>query len=247
MINLVSVAAANWLEMAQVHSVGQAVNNSKGGRRMPFRNRAEAGRRLAMALSSFRGQAVVVLALPRGGVPVAAEVAEALDAPLDLVLVRKIGAPGREELAMGAVADAGAPITVRNADVIAMLGIDEAIFDAARRRQLVEIERRRAAYLGEVRPLDLHGRVAIVVDDGVATGATTRAALRAVRALKPSQLVLAVPVAASDSLIELNDEADAVVCLEDYPNFGAIGFYYADFNQVSDEEVIEILTRFRPT
>jgi putative phosphoribosyl transferase len=214
---------------------------------MPFRNRTDAGRRLAAALSGYRGQSVVVLALPRGGVPVAAEVAEELDASLDLVLVRKIGVPGHEELAMGAVADAGEPITVRNSDVMSMLAVDEAVFDAERRRQLVEIERRRDAYLAGAEPLNLSGRVAIVVDDGVATGATTRAALRAVRARGPSQVVLAVPVAATDSLANLAQEADAVVCLEDYSDFGAIGIYYADFRQVSDDEVVEILGRFRPT
>lgn len=215
---------------------------------MPFRDRKEAGQRLAEALAVYRGHDVVVLALPRGGVPVAAEVAAALDAPLDLVLVRKIGVPFHEELAMGAVADAaGHPCTVRNADVIAMTGTDEATFDAVRTGQLQEIERRRAAYLGDRPRVDVAGRVALVVDDGVATGATTRAALRAVRRQGPAKLVLAVPVAPTDTLAELQAEADEVVCLEAYPEFGAIGLYYVDFRQLSDEEVTSILGRFPPT
>ncbi|TAJ69831.1 MAG: phosphoribosyltransferase [Phenylobacterium sp.] len=214
---------------------------------MPFRDRGVAGQRLAAALVGYRGRDVVVLALPRGGVPVAAEVAAALDAPLDLVLVRKIGAPFHEELAMGAVADAaGQPCTVRNEDVIAMLGVDDASFDAVRAGQLQEIERRREAYLGDRPRAELAGRVAIVVDDGVATGATTRAALRAVRRRGPAKLVLAVPVAPTDTLAELRAEADEVVCLEAYPAFGSIGFYYADFRQLADDEVTGILARFPP-
>jgi len=214
---------------------------------MPFRDRAEAGQRLAAALVGYRGRDVVVVALPRGGVPVAAAVATVLDAPLDLVLVRKIGAPFHEELAMGAVADAaGQPRTVRNEDIIATLGVDDETFDAARAVQLHEIERRRKAYLGDRPRAALAGRVAIVVDDGVATGATTRAALRAVRRQGPAKLVLAVPVAPTDTLAELRDEADEVVCLEAYPAFGAIGLYYVDFRQVSDDEVTAILARFPP-
>lgn len=211
---------------------------------MPFRNRVEAGRRLAAALRRFGGQPAVVFALPRGGVPVAAEIAAALAAPLDLVLVRKIGVPFHEELAMGAVADGGEPVTVRNEDVIGMYGIDEATFAEVRDGQLREIERRRRAYLGGRTPAPVAGRIAIVVDDGVATGATTRAALRAVRARGPAKLVLAVPVAPSDVMASLRSEADEVVCLEEHAAFGAIGFYYADFSQLSDGEVIDILARF---
>lgn len=215
---------------------------------MPFRDRTDAGRHLAVALSAYRGRDVVVLALPRGGVPVAAEVAAALGAPLDLVLVRKIGAPFHEELAMGAVADAAGQLcTVRNDEVIAMLGVDEATFDAVRAGQVDEIERRRAAYLGDRPRTEVAGRIAIVVDDGVATGATTRAALRAVRRERPAKVVLAVPVAPTETLAELRDEADEVVCLEAYPAFGAIGFYYADFRQLSDGEVTAALARFPPT
>jgi len=211
---------------------------------MSFRDRSDAGRRLAKALAGYKDRQPVILALPRGGVPVAAEVAAALNAPLDLILVRKIGVPFQPELAMGAVVDGGAPIIVRNEDVIRLAGIDESEFQAVCDEELAEIERRRQRYLGSRQRVDVSGRTAIVIDDGVATGATTRAALRATRMRKPKRLVLAVPVAPTDSLPALYGDADDVVCLEDHALFGAIGFYYADFSQVPDEEVIEILKRF---
>jgi predicted phosphoribosyltransferase len=211
---------------------------------MTFIDRSDAGRRLAQVLLPYRQRRPVVLALPRGGVPVAAEVAAVLDAPLDLVLVRKIGVPAQPELAMGAVVDGGSPIVVRNDDVIALAGIGEAEFRAVRDRELAEIERRRRLYLGDRRPVDAAGRTAIIIDDGVATGATTRAALRATRVRSPARLVLAVPVAATDTLAALRREADEVVCLEDHMSFGAIGFYYADFRQLSDREVKDIMARF---
>jgi putative phosphoribosyl transferase len=211
---------------------------------MAFSDRSDAGRRLAQALLAYRDRQPVILALLRGGVPVAAQVAAALDAPLDLILVRKIGAPMQPELAMGAVADGGAPIVVRNEEVIRLAGIDEAEFAAVRDRELAEIERRRRLYLGNRRPADVEGHVAIVIDDGVATGATTRAALRATRLRRPSKLVLAVPVAPTETLIALREEADDVVCLEDHESFGAIGFYYADFRQLSDQEVKDTVARF---
>ncbi len=211
---------------------------------MPFRNRSEAGRKLAVALAGYKDQEPTILALPRGGVPVAAEVAAALDAPLDLILVRKVGVPFQPELAMGAAVDGAAPIIVRNEDVIAQAGIEEADFKAVCDAELAEIERRRKRYLGHRERAEIAGRTAIVIDDGIATGATTRAALRATRMRKPKRLVLAVPVAPTDSLGELRQEADDVVCLEDHELFGAIGYYYRDFRQVSDEEVVEILRRF---
>jgi putative phosphoribosyl transferase len=210
---------------------------------MPFSNRVEAGRKLAQALAAYKDQRPVVLALPRGGVPVAAEIAKALDAPLDLVLVRKIGVPFQPELAMGAVVDGREPLVVRNEDVIELAGIGEAEFAAVRDRELAEIARRRKLYLGDRPHPEIKGHTAIVVDDGIATGATTRAALRAIRARGPRKLVLAVPVAPTQSLQELREEADDIVCLEDYEDFGAIGFFYADFRQISDAEVIDLLAQ----
>ena len=210
---------------------------------MPFTDRIDAGRRLAKALSGYKSEKPIVLALPRGGVPVAAEIATALDAPLDLILVRKIGVPFQPELAMGAVVDGAAPVTVRNEDVIKLTGISEQDFAAVRDEQLKEIERRRKAYLGDRPHPELAGRVVIVVDDGIATGATTRAALQAMRLRKPRKLVLAVPVAPTETLQKLRGEADEIVCLEDYEEFGAIGFFYADFRQTSDAEVIDLLAR----
>lgn len=213
---------------------------------MPFDDRTDAGRMLAKGLSRYKARQPVILALPRGGVPVAAEVATALHAPLDLVLVRKIGVPFEPELAMGAVVDGATPLVVRNEDVIRSAAIDEADFDAACDNELAEIHRRRQRYLGQRVRVDIAGRTAIVVDDGIATGATTRAALRATRLRNPKTLVLAVPVAPSDTLAALHADADEIVCLEDHTLFGAIGYYYRDFRQVSDQEVIDILDRFPP-
>jgi len=211
---------------------------------MPFANRTDAGRQLAQALLRYKDERAVVLALPRGGVPVAAEVAAALNAPLDLILVRKIGVPMQPELAMGAVVDGINPLVVRNEEVIALTGVDEVEFKAVCDTEVAEIERRRKRYLGGRPPIDVAGRIAIVIDDGIATGATTRAALRATRARKPKKLILAVPVAPTESLAVMQEEADEVVCLEDYENFGAIGYFYSDFRQTSDQEVIDTLARF---
>jgi putative phosphoribosyl transferase len=211
---------------------------------MPFRNRIDAGVQLAAALARFGAEHPVILALPRGGVPVAAEIASALKAPLDLILVRKIGVPRQPELAMGAVVDGDQPLIVRNEEIVELAGIDEAEFQAACARELAEIERRRKRYLGGRERVDVAGRTAIVVDDGLATGATMRAALRATAARKPRRLVLAVPVAPTDSLRDMRKEVDEAVCLESYESFGAIGVFYGDFRQVSDDEVIAILDRF---
>ena len=213
---------------------------------MPFRDRSEAGLRLADALARFGDAQPVVLALPRGGVPVAAEIARALGAPLDLILVRKIGLPTQPELAMGAVVDGDPPLVVRNDAVIRMARVSEAEFRAACARELAEIERRRQRYLAGRARVAVAGRTAIVVDDGVATGATTRAALRAVRAGNPQRLVLAVPVAPTESLAAMRAEADEVVCLEDHRQFDAIGRFYTDFRQITDGEVIAALARFPP-
>jgi len=214
---------------------------------MTFSDRSDAGRRLARTLSGYKGRNAVVLALPRGGVPVAAEVAAVLDAPLDLILVRKIGVPDQPELAMGAVVDGAEPIVVRNEEVIELSGITPREFDEVCARELAEIERRRRFYIGERVRAAITGQVVIVIDDGIATGATTRAALQAIRKRKPKELVLAVPVAPPDTIKELRKEADTVVCLETPEIFGAIGYFYRDFRQVSDDEVVEILKRFPVT
>ncbi|MGP0094960.1 MAG: phosphoribosyltransferase [Xanthobacteraceae bacterium] len=211
---------------------------------MTFKNRLDAGRKLARALAGYKDQQAVILALPRGGVPVAAEVASVLNAPLDLILVRKIGVPTQPELAMGAVVDGGSPLTVRNEDVIKLAGISDSEFKTVCDDELAEIERRRKSYLGDRERIDIADRVAIVVDDGIATGATTLAALRATRIRKPKKLILAVPVAPTDALAALREEADDVVCLEDHEFFGAISFYYSDFRQISDQEVIDTMARF---
>jgi putative phosphoribosyl transferase len=211
---------------------------------MVFQNRTDAGRQLAKALSKYKGQHPVVLALPRGGVPVAAEVAAALDAPLDLVLVRKIGVPQQPELAMGAVTDGKQPAVVRNNDIIELCGISDETFDTVCKEELAEIERRRLRYIGDRPRAEVEGKIAIVIDDGIATGATTLAAIKAVRSRKPRELVLAVPVAPLDSIKKLRSEVDAIVCLDAPRDFGAIGYFYEDFRQVNDDEVTAILKRF---
>jgi putative phosphoribosyl transferase len=211
---------------------------------MSFKDRADAARKLALALADYKNHQPVILALPRGGVPVAAKVAAALNAPLDLILVRKIGVPYQPELAMGAVVDGDKPLVVRNEDVIRFAGIADSEFNAVCDSELAEIERRRQRYLGSRERVEVAGRTAIVIDDGIATGATTRAALRATRMRKPRKLILAVPVAPTDSLAARRQEADEVVCLEAHIDLRAIGFYYSNFRPVSDDEVIELLARF---
>ncbi len=211
---------------------------------MLFRDRDDAGRQLAEALVKYKNRHPVVLALPRGGVPVAAEVADRLEAPLDLVLVRKIGAPMQPELAMGAVVDGERPVIVRNQDVVDLTGVSEETFDTICKEELAEIDRRRERYLGKRARSDVKGQVAIIVDDGIATGATTLAAIRALRNRGPKELILAVPVAPLETLQRLHGEVDAIVCLDTPRDFGAIGYYYRDFSQVSDDEVVAILKRF---
>src|ERR1035441_678953 len=204
---------------------------------MPFIDRTDAGRQLAKALACYKAQRPLVLALPRGGVPVAAEVATVLDTPLDLILVRKIGVPFQPELAMGAVVDGREPVIVRNEDVISLTGLSEQEFNATCDQQLAEIERRRKLYLGNRPHPQIAGRTVIVVDDGIATGATNRAALQPIRMRKPSKLVLAVPVAPTESLKELRGEADEIICLEDYEDFGAIGLFYSDRSEEHTSEL----------
>ncbi|MGR0184495.1 phosphoribosyltransferase [Azospirillum aestuarii] len=213
-----------------------------------FRDRSEAGRRLATRLAHLGDEKPVVLALPRGGVAVAVEVARALHAPLDLVLVRKIGAPFQPELAVGAVADGGRVETVINPDVADF--VPESWIGEEKVRQLREIERRRAVYVGDRPRVPVAGRTAILVDDGIATGATMLAALRSVRRARPRRTVLAVPVAPLDVLSELRVEADEIVCLQAPNPFDAIGAFYEDFHQLDDAEVVHLLdeaSRMRPT
>src|SRR3974390_294532 len=211
---------------------------------MLFQNRTHAGRRLASALDEYGARHPIVLGLPRGGVPVAAEVAAALDAPLDLVLVRKIGVPSQPELAMGAVTDGEKPTIIRNSEIIESCGVSEREFDAVCNEELAEIERRRERYLGDRARAEVKGEVVIVVDDGIATGATILAAVRAVRERKPKELVLAVPVAPLDTIEKLRSDVDDIACLETPDDLGAIGYFYRDFHQVSDDEVIATLSRF---
>jgi predicted phosphoribosyltransferase len=210
---------------------------------MGFRDRRDAGQQLAIRLAAYGPEHPVILALPRGGVPVAAEVAKALEAPLDLILVRKLGVPWQPELAMGAVVDGGAPLVVRNESVVRLAGISDRQFAAVCDEELAEIERRRKIYLGDRARIEIAGRTVIIVDDGIATGATIRAALRATRMRNPKKLVLAVPVGPAAIVREMRDEADTVICLEEQEYFGAISLYYSDFRQVDDKEVIELLAR----
>lgn len=212
---------------------------------MSFEDRIDAGHQLATALAHYKGQKCAVYALPRGGVPVAAQIALALEAPLDVILVRKIGVPTHPELAMGAVVDGGTPVTMVNRQVMRMAGATEADFNRICAAELAEIERRRKLYFGDQGPIDPKGLIAIVVDDGIATGATVSAALHALRNRNPRKLVLAAPVAAPDSLSRLREEADEIVCIEAPRSFSAVGQFYRDFEQVTDAEVIRLLKESR--
>jgi predicted phosphoribosyltransferase len=207
-----------------------------------FRNRTDAGRQLAEKLAAYAHRpGVLVLALPRGGVPVGFEVARELGAPLDVFLVRKLGVPGYEELAMGAVATGG--VRVLNDEIVRGLGISEHQIDAAAARELQELAQRQRLYRGD-RPLpDIAGRTVILVDDGLATGATMRAAIAAVRQQQPARIVVAVPTASPDTCEALKAEADDVVCAMTPEPFLAVGHWYEDFTQTTDDEVRELLAR----
>jgi putative phosphoribosyl transferase len=210
---------------------------------MLFPNRQEAGRRLASALLHFKTQKPVVLALARGGVPVGFEIAQTLAAPLDVLLVRKIGAPGCPELAIGAIVDGEHLEKIIEPKMLAELAVPQSYVDQEIARQAAEIERRRKVYFQDRAPADIRGATALVVDDGIATGATMRAALRATRRRHPAKLVLSVPVAPLKAVEDLRGEVDEVVCLEKPEEFFAIGQFYRDFHQVSDEEVIALLKK----
>jgi len=209
-----------------------------------FADRAEAGRRLGLRLLAMAPANPVVLAMPRGGVPVAVPVARALGAPLDLLLVRKIGVPWQPELAVAAVVDGEHPQIVVDEHIRVETGIAHATIEAEATRQLAEIERRRALYLGSRPAVKVQGCTAIVVDDGIATGTSMRAALRALRAREPARVILAVPVAPPDTLARLRAEVDDVVCLAQPAPFLAVGVYYDDFHQLADDEVTQLMRLF---
>ena len=214
--------------------------------KLPFVNRRQAGRLLAEQLLGFKPDHPLVLALPRGGVPVAYEVAEKLDADLDLLLVRKIGAPHHAEFGIGAVVDGDHPQISINQDIVDQLEIPSGYIHNEAHRQLREIERRRHEYLGRRKPVPIADRSVIVVDDGIATGSTVRAALRAIRQQKPAKLVLAVPVGAPDSILALHRECDELICLVTPEPFYAVGAHYEDFGQTSDDEVRNLLAERAP-
>ncbi|HYZ79460.1 MAG TPA: phosphoribosyltransferase [Gaiellaceae bacterium] len=207
---------------------------------MRFYDRKEAGRLLAERLSRYAGRDdVLVLGLPRGGVPVAYEVARALRAPLDVFVVRKLGAPDQPELALGAVASSG--VRVLNEEVVAAVGVDEQAIEQVAERELAEVARREREYRGERAPPELRGKVVILIDDGLATGASMRAAALAARQLGPKQVVVAVPVAADQTCGEFRDDVDEVVCVFTPEPFYAVGLWYENFQQTNDEEVRRLL------
>ncbi|MBD8892678.1 phosphoribosyltransferase [Roseibium litorale] len=212
---------------------------------MIFRNRTEAGRLLARALNAYRGKDAVVLALPRGGVPIACEIARYLGAPLDLLLVRKLGVPSQPELAMGAILEGSPPIVVRNENVIRQEWIPGTKFNAVCEKELAEIDRRRRIYLAGRLPMNVAGKTVIIVDDGVATGATMKAAIKGLRKREPGRIVVAIPVAPADTASELRLLADEVICIDEPVVFGAIGNFYDDFTQLSDDDVIAQLEDLR--
>ena len=211
-------------------------------RQIRFADRRDAGRQLGERLLPFAHENPLVIGLPRGGIPVAREVALALHAPLDFIAVRKLGAPHNPEYGIGAVAEGGARVI--DPEAIAILGLRNGVVDAIAARETAEVERRTVLYRDDSAPLDVTGHTVIVVDDGVATGVTDTAALRALRRRRPRRLILAVPVCPPDSARRLGEEADEVIALQQPPSFFGVGQFYEDFAQVSDEEVVSTLSEF---
>lgn len=208
----------------------------------PFRDRHDAGKLLAGKLRHLAGDPrVVILALPRGGVPVGFEIAERLHAPLDIFIVRKLGVPVHEELAMGAIATGG--VRVLNEDIIERLAISDRILETVTQEQLRELERRERDYRKSRPPLDVTGKTVVLVDDGLATGASMKAAVRALRQRRPQRIIIAVPVGAPETCQEFETEVDEVICAKSPAEFGAVGMWYEDFAQTTDEEVCELLDR----
>ena len=225
---------------------GRARRGCRRGKRVRemqrYQDRVAAGRALARRLAEYAHRpSVLVMALPRGGVPVAYEVARALGAPLDVFVVRKLGVPGHEELAMGAIASGG--VRVLNPEVLRMLDIPPEVVDAVAARELRELERREHAYRDDRPSPDVHGKTVILIDDGLATGATMRAAVAALRAQGPARIVVAVPVASPDTCAELSREVDEIICAETPEPFYGVGWWYEHFDQTTDAEVHELLAR----
>ena len=210
-----------------------------------FRDRAEAGDLLAERLTQYAGPNTIILALPRGGVPVGYQIARRLHAPLDVLIVRKIGAPMQPELAIGAIVDGDAPEVVLNDELVSQLGISRFYIDHQEQELLKEIERRQKLYRRGRTGYEVEGRTVIIVDDGIATGATVRAALKALRRGNPEKLILAVPVAPPDTIANLTPEVDDLVCLDVPGGFMAIGMFYQRFGQTPDEEVVRLLVAAR--
>jgi putative phosphoribosyl transferase len=208
-----------------------------------FLDRQDAGRRLAEALRGYQAQHPIILALPRGGVVVGFEIARALDARLDVFVVRKIGAPQQPELGIGAVAEDGT--LVADSHLIAVLGVSDNLLEKMAAQRLLEVEERVRKYRGDRPMISVAGETVILVDDGLATGNTAHAAIRALQEKRPGKLILAVPVGAPPTVSMLGEEVDELVCLEIPPELTAIGYWYFDFRQVSDEEVLELLERAR--
>lgn len=229
----VAELAADWFKR---YLPVEAMRDAGAGEPIVYRTREEAGQMLARALTAHAHD-VVVLGVPRGGVPVAKQVADALGAQLDVIVVRKLGAPNQPELGIGAVVDGDHPRAIFNQEIIGQLGVSREYIDAEIARQLKEVARREALYRGGRAKVPLTGKTVIVVDDGIATGSSIRAALRGIRRQKPRRLVLAVPIAPAETIEALRGEADEVVCLETPENFYAVGQFYRDFHQVSDDEV----------